>query len=59
MPFSSKSGSEAELIEPKIPMDEINKRLIYAKNFFKKEGYIVKYKSQGRTFLFDKQDYYT
>ncbi|UCF49902.1 MAG: radical SAM protein [Thermoplasmatales archaeon] len=58
MPFSSKSGSEAASIEPKIPMDEINKRLIYAKSFFKKEGYSVKYKSQGRTFLFDKQDYY-
>jgi tRNA A37 methylthiotransferase MiaB len=57
MPFSSKSGSEAAGIEPKIPMDVINKRLIYAKNFFKKQGYSVKYKSQGRTFLFDKLDY--
>jgi len=59
MPFSSKTGSEAALIEPKIPMEEINKRLKLAKNFFKKEGYSVKYKSQGRTFLFDRLDYYT
>ena len=57
MPFSSKSGSEAASIEPKIPMDVINKRLLHAKSFFKKEGYSVKYKSQGRTFLFDKLDY--
>ena len=57
MPFSSKSGSEAASIEPKIPMDEINKRLLFAKSFFNKEGYSVKYKSQGRTFLFDKLDY--
>ena len=59
MPFSSKSGSEAALIEPKVPKDEINKRLIYAKNLFKKEGYKVVYKTQGRTFLFDKLDYNT
>jgi MiaB/RimO family radical SAM methylthiotransferase len=58
MPFSSKSGSEAASIEPKIPMDIINKRLLRAKSFFKKEGYSVKYKSQGRTFLFDKLDYF-
>jgi MiaB/RimO family radical SAM methylthiotransferase len=57
MPFSSKSGSEAADIEPKVPMDVIIKRLIYAKNFFKKEGYMVKYKSPGKIFLFDKLDY--
>jgi len=57
MPFSSKSGSEAADIEPKVPMDVIIKRLIYAKNFFKKEGYMVKFKSPGKIFLFDKLDY--
>jgi len=58
MPFSCKDGSEAERIEPKIPMDEIYKRLEYAKDFFKKEGYNMIYKSKGRIFLFDKMDYY-
>jgi len=58
MPFSSKTGSEAASIEPKIPMDVIIKRLKYAKSFFKRKGYCVKYKSQGRIFLFDKLDYY-
>ncbi|KYK34012.1 MAG: hypothetical protein AYK22_00835 [Thermoplasmatales archaeon SG8-52-3] len=57
MPFSSKSGSDAASLEPKIPMDEINKRLLYARDFFRKEGYSVNYKSRGRTFLFDKLDY--
>ena len=57
MPFSCKSGSDAEKIEPKIPEDEIFKRLRYAKNFLKNEGFAVKYKSRGRTFLFDKLDY--
>jgi len=57
-PFSCKAGSEAELIEPEISQDEIYKRSQYAKEFFKKEGYGVTYKSKGSVFLFDKMDYY-
>jgi len=39
--FSCKEGTEAEKIEPKISVKEINKRWRYANNFFKKAGYYV------------------
>ncbi|EMR75295.1 2-methylthioadenine synthetase [Thermoplasmatales archaeon SCGC AB-540-F20] len=56
--FSRKAGAEAERIEPKIPQDEIYKRMKYAKEFLKKAGYNVTYKSKGNIFLFDKMDSY-
>jgi tRNA A37 methylthiotransferase MiaB len=34
-PFSCKPGTEAEKIEPKVPEDEINRRLEFAQKFFK------------------------
>ncbi|UCD14050.1 MAG: radical SAM protein, partial [Thermoplasmatales archaeon] len=55
-PFSRKTGAEAESIEPKIPEDEINKRMNYAKKFLKKAGYNVMYKSKVYGLLFDKMD---
>jgi len=55
--YTCKSGSKAELIEPKISKKEINRRLIYAKNFLKKEGYNI-YKPKEDEFIFDKTDSY-
>ena len=54
-PYSCKSGSVAEQIEPKVPKNEINKRLIYAKNFLKKAGYNV-YKPKEYGCIFEKID---
>ncbi len=56
--FSSKAGSGAENIEPKISEDEIYQRLKYAKEFFKKAGYKVTFQDKGKVFLFDKMDSY-
>ncbi len=52
-PYSCKSGSKAEQIEPKIQKNEINNRLIFAKNFLKKAGYNV-YKPKEYGFIFEK-----
>ena len=42
-PFSCKTGTKAEEIEPKIPEDEIKRRIEYAKNYLRKQGYDVRY----------------
>ncbi|MCD6512399.1 MAG: radical SAM protein [Thermoplasmata archaeon] len=42
-PFSEKRGTEAEKIEPKVPQDEIMRRMKYAKKFLRKNGYDVRY----------------
>ena len=56
IPFSSKSGTKAEGIEPKIPKKEINQRLRYAKKFLKQSGYNVIYIKKPRYFfIFDKE----
>jgi len=56
IPFSSKSGTKAEDIEPKISKKEINQRLRYAKKFFKQTGYNVIYIKKPRYFfIFDKE----
>ena len=52
-PFSCKDGTEAEEIEPKISLEEIDKRLIYAKKFLKNSGYKV-YNSNQNYFMFRK-----
>lgn len=52
-PFSLKTGTEAENIEPKISQDEIDKRLKFAKNFLKKSGYTIPFRSRSRGFLFE------
>lgn len=42
-PFSCKTGTKAEEIEPKIPDDEIKRRIEYAKNYLRKQGYDARY----------------
>jgi tRNA A37 methylthiotransferase MiaB len=53
--FSSKPGTEAEKIEPKIPEKEIRNRLKYAKKFLVKAGYKVFYLPKIHFFMFDKK----
>jgi tRNA A37 methylthiotransferase MiaB len=54
-PYSCKKGSKAEQITPKIPKDEITKRLMYAKDFLTEAGYSV-YKPKEFGFIFEKID---
>lgn len=42
-PFSCKTGSKAETIEPKIPNDEIMNRINYSKKYLKGMGFDVRY----------------
>ena len=56
-PFSCRTGSEAEKIEPKISQDEISKRFKYAKRFLKNAGYDVIYLPRKQTLFFDKRVY--
>jgi tRNA A37 methylthiotransferase MiaB len=44
-PFSIKTDTKAEKMEPKIPPTEIIDRLKYAKKYLKSNGYIVTYRS--------------
>ncbi len=55
-PFSCKTGSVAEKIEPKISQEEIKKRMYYAKKFLKKAGYKVIYLPKTRFFSFELKD---
>lgn len=56
IPFSCKSGTEAEKIEPNISKKEISRRLKYAKKTLKKDGYNVIYFSKPRHFfIFDRE----
>jgi tRNA A37 methylthiotransferase MiaB len=45
--FSCRPGTDAEKIEPKVSDEEMSKRLKYAKNFFRKEGYKMSYFRYG------------
>ena len=45
--FSCRPGTDAEKIEPKVSDEEMSKRLKYAKNFFRKEGYKMSYFKYG------------
>jgi len=42
-PFSCKSGTEAENINPKITQEEISRRMAYAKKYLRKQKYTVRY----------------
>jgi tRNA A37 methylthiotransferase MiaB len=42
-PFSCKTGTEAENINPKIPREEILRRIAYAKKYLRKYKYTVRY----------------
>jgi len=55
-PYSTRAGSKAENIEPKVPQKEISRRLRYAKKFLKKEGYNVIFRSKPHAFVFAKQE---
>lgn len=52
--YSEKPGTEAEKIEPKIPMEEIDKRLKFAKKFLNDAGYNVIHIKKPHFFQFDK-----
>ena len=42
-PFSCKTGTEAENINPKVPWEEILRRIVYAKHYLRKSKYTVRY----------------
>jgi tRNA A37 methylthiotransferase MiaB len=42
-PFSCKTGTEAENINPKVPKEEILRRMAYAKKYLRKYKYTVRY----------------
>jgi len=54
-PYSSRSGTGAENIEPKISKTKIKKRMTYAKKILKKNGYRVFYIKSLQFFIFDKK----
>ena len=57
IPFSLKTGTKAEKIEPKISQKEISDRMKYAKNYLKKIGYhVLNYKEEEcKILLFNKR----
>lgn len=55
-PFSCKTGTKAEEIEPKIPKETIFKRTKYAKKYLKTIGYKVIYISNPPFFMFYKKN---
>lgn len=52
-PFSLKSDTEAENIGPKIPDEEVDKRLKDAKILLKNSGYAIPFRSRNKGFLFE------
>ena len=54
-PFSCKTDTKAEDLNPKIPRKEIYHRLKYSKKFFKNNGYLVKYIPKAHVFLFEQK----
>jgi tRNA A37 methylthiotransferase MiaB len=54
MPFSQRSGTKSEEIEPKISQIEKQERINYSKDFFKKHGYKV-YSPHPYFYIFDKK----
>ena len=54
-PFSSKSNTVAETIDPKITTNERNKRIKYTKNFLEKIGYRCLYSRREHFIMFDKK----
>lgn len=55
-PFSCKTGTKAEEIEPKIPKETIFKRMNYAKKYLRTLGYKVIYNSNPPFFMFYKKN---
>ncbi len=53
--FSLKEDTAAEKIKPKIPYDEISRRMNYAKKFLTKNGFKVFYSNENNSILFDKK----
>jgi len=54
IPFSCKTGTPAEKIEPKVPNKEIWKRYAFSKKFLRSIGYSIVYKKRTRLFIFQK-----
>jgi len=54
-PFSCRDGTKSVEIEPKVPEEEIMKRIKYTKKFLKKAGYVVINKTKNHPILFDKK----
>lgn len=54
-PFSCKTDTKAEDLNPKISRKEIYHRLKYSKKFFKNNGYLVKYIPKAHVFLFEQK----
>lgn len=54
-PFSSKKGILAEKIEPKVPQDEIFRRLDYSMKFLKDIGYHAMYRRGSSCILYGKK----
>jgi MiaB/RimO family radical SAM methylthiotransferase len=54
LPFSLKTGSKAEKIEPKVPQKEIWRRIKYIKRFLRSMGYNVVYIPTCKFMLFGK-----
>ena len=59
IPFSCRTGTEAENIEPKVTSKQMSKGFKYAKKFLKKIGYSVLYFPRRGFFIFRKKDYKT
>ena len=51
IPYSKRSGTEAEKIVPEISRDEIIKRLKYSKNFLIKNNYRIINKTNQKSYL--------
>ena len=54
-PFSSRPGTVAENIEPKITPEEITRRVNYSKKFLKKLGYRIIFSPQEQFIMFDRE----
>jgi len=57
IPFSCKTGTEAENIEPKITKKEMSQRFRFARKFLKHFGYHVIYSSRTKFFIFNNETY--
>jgi threonylcarbamoyladenosine tRNA methylthiotransferase MtaB len=57
IPFSCKSGTEAESIEPKITQKEMSCRFRIAKKYLKNLDYHVIYRPRKKYFIFDNRTY--
>ncbi len=55
IPFSPKKGTKAEEFEPKVSADDIQKRIAYTKEYFKKAGYHIRIKTPADNILIGKR----